>query len=274
MTAQLFAPNKADCARVLARRARGAHLGRQAGRQDDARRGEVRDEIPDGKLNLVDELFAGRAPQATGAPVGRRAFGSVIAAGGYPEARLRAAGSSRERWFASYIDTALERDLREIADARRADDMSRLLRLVASQSANLLSYRAVPARSPRSRSRPPHRCVPATGSGSSPCAKLGETSSRAASLSTRAGRPSRLETGSGQSRMRACGHSESSKRPTRASPSSAARAPGAPLPPRLPRQRPARAARSTSRARRSRPPRRRCRPPGTSASPRGESTRA
>ena len=100
-------------------------------------------EILGGELNLVDELFAGRAPQVTGAPVGRRAFSSVIAAGGYPEARLRPAGSSRERWFESYIDTALERDLREISDARRIDDMGRLLRLVASQSASVLSYRSV-----------------------------------------------------------------------------------------------------------------------------------
>lgn len=49
----------------------------------------------------------------------------------------------RERWFADYIATTLERDLGEIASTRRAEDMGRLLALVASQSANLLSYRAV-----------------------------------------------------------------------------------------------------------------------------------
>jgi uncharacterized protein len=100
-------------------------------------------EIVDGKLNIVDELLAGRAPQLDRAPVGRQAFSSVIADGGYPEARLRPPGRSRERWFQSYIDTALERDLHEIADARRIDEMGRLLRLLASQSANLLSYRAI-----------------------------------------------------------------------------------------------------------------------------------
>jgi uncharacterized protein len=103
-------------------------------------------EILDGTLNIVDELFAGRAPQLDGAQVGRQAFASVIAQGGYPEARLRPVGRGRADWFENYIDTALERDLREIADARRIDDMGRLLRLLASQSANLLSYRAVGAR--------------------------------------------------------------------------------------------------------------------------------
>jgi uncharacterized protein len=103
----------------------------------------ARSEILGGELNIVDELLAGRAPQLDGGPVGRQAFSSIIAEGGYPEARLRPAGRSRERWFESYIDTALERDLREITDARRIDEMGRLLRLLASQSANLLSYRAV-----------------------------------------------------------------------------------------------------------------------------------
>jgi uncharacterized protein len=100
-------------------------------------------EISGGRLNIVDELLAGRAPQLDNAPVGRQAFASVIAEGGYPEARLRPPGRSREQWFESYIDTTLERDLREIADARRVNEMGRLLRLLASQSANLLSYRAV-----------------------------------------------------------------------------------------------------------------------------------
>ncbi len=100
-------------------------------------------EIADGALNVVDELMAGRAPQVSGAPVGHPAFSAIVAQGGYPEARLRPAGRRRARWFENYVDTTLERDLREIADARRMDEMGRLLRLLAAQSANLLSYRAV-----------------------------------------------------------------------------------------------------------------------------------
>ncbi len=100
-------------------------------------------EIRAGKLNIVDELLAGRAPQVSGATVGHGAFSSQIASGGFPEARARPAGRVRERWFADYIATTLERDLGEIASTRRAEDMGRLLALVASQSANLLSYRAV-----------------------------------------------------------------------------------------------------------------------------------
>jgi uncharacterized protein len=103
-------------------------------------------EIRGGTRNVVDELFAGRAPQVTGAPAGRAAFSPVVGEGGYPEARTRPPGRRRERWFANYVSGTLARDLVELADVRRIDDAERLLRLLASQSANLLSYRRVGTR--------------------------------------------------------------------------------------------------------------------------------
>ena len=62
-----------------------------------------------GHHNLVDELFEGRVPQVTGAPVGRAAFSTIVAEGGYPEARRRPAGRVRERWFANYVALAPSR---------------------------------------------------------------------------------------------------------------------------------------------------------------------
>jgi uncharacterized protein len=103
-------------------------------------------EIRGRTLNVVDTLFAGRAPLVTGAPAGRAAFSELIGEGGYPEARRRPAGRRRERWFANYVSGTLARDLVELADVRRLDDAERLLRLLASQSANLLSYRRVGGR--------------------------------------------------------------------------------------------------------------------------------
>src|SRR5262249_44884667 len=91
-------------------------------------------------------LLAGRAPQVTGAPVGRASFSSIVCEGGYPEARLRPPGRRRTRWFSNYIETTLERDLHEIAEARRVDDLGLLLRLLGTQSANLLNYRSVALR--------------------------------------------------------------------------------------------------------------------------------
>lgn len=94
-------------------------------------------EIEDGAVNLVDALFAAAPPQIDGAPVGLTAHADRIVAGGFPEARLRAPGRSRSRWFDGYVAGSLERDLVELADVRRAEDAEQLLRLLASQSANL-----------------------------------------------------------------------------------------------------------------------------------------
>jgi predicted AAA+ superfamily ATPase len=103
-------------------------------------------EIRAGAANIVDDLFAGRAPQVTGAPVGHAAFARIVGEGGYPEARLREAGRRRARWFSNYVAGTLARDLEALADVRRIDDAERLLRLLATQSANVLSYRSVGAR--------------------------------------------------------------------------------------------------------------------------------
>lgn len=95
-------------------------------------------EIEGSSTNFVDALFAGAPPQVEGAPAGRDALRERISAGGYPEARLRP-GRRRARWFDSYLQTTLEKDLRDIADAYKLNEMPRLLRLVASQAANLFT---------------------------------------------------------------------------------------------------------------------------------------
>jgi uncharacterized protein len=92
--------------------------------------------------NFVDALFATAPPRISGATVGREAFVSLVAAGGYPEARVRA-GRRRDRWFESYLETTLDRDLRDISDARRLAQIPQLLRLLAARAANIVSYRGL-----------------------------------------------------------------------------------------------------------------------------------
>jgi predicted AAA+ superfamily ATPase len=103
----------------------------------------ARAEIEAGERNVIDELLAGRAPQVARAPLGPDAYARAISEGGYPEARRRPAGRLRSRWFRDYLAGTLGKDLLEFADLRRADEADRLLRLIAGQSANLLSYRKI-----------------------------------------------------------------------------------------------------------------------------------
>ncbi len=99
-------------------------------------------EIRNASGNFVDALFTAAPPRISGAVVGRDAFTGVTGAGGYPEARARS-GRRRERWFASYLETTLDRDLRDLSDARRLAEVPQLLRLLAAQAANVLSYRGL-----------------------------------------------------------------------------------------------------------------------------------
>jgi predicted AAA+ superfamily ATPase len=93
-------------------------------------------EIEGASSNFVDSLFAGEPPAIAGAPKGREALKDRLTAGGYPEARVRNPGR-RDRWFDSYLRTTLERDVQDISQAHKLQQMPGLLRLVAAQAANL-----------------------------------------------------------------------------------------------------------------------------------------
>lgn len=96
-------------------------------------------EIEGAAGNIVDALFAAAPPRVAGASIGREAFAATVAAGGYPDARLRDE-ARRDRWFSSYLRTTFERDLRAIADLHKEHEMGRLLALLATRSGSLLSY--------------------------------------------------------------------------------------------------------------------------------------
>lgn len=99
-------------------------------------------EIHGSARNFVDALHASAPPTIEDAPVGRAAFTEIVAAGGYPEALTRG-GRRRQTWFRDYVETTLDRDLRDVSDALKLDAMPRLLRLLASQAAGMLNYKTV-----------------------------------------------------------------------------------------------------------------------------------
>ena len=99
-------------------------------------------ELEQTSVNFVDSLFQNDPPRIAGAPKGRRAFAERVASGGYPEALGRSA-RRRDAWFESYLNATLGRDLRELSDAHKLGELPRLLRLVASQSANLFVVKSL-----------------------------------------------------------------------------------------------------------------------------------
>lgn len=101
--------------------------------------------LSQGELGGVVETFIDRAfaPRWTSRAVPSlppQALLDRVLRGGYPEAVRRADPQRRAAWFASYITSILERDVRNISDIAGLVDLPRLLTLLASRAAGLLNF--------------------------------------------------------------------------------------------------------------------------------------
>lgn len=86
---------------------------------------------------FIPRMFEGAFPQISGAPVGRKAYAAMLATGGYPEVQARQP-NRRARWFESYLEGIIERDLATLADVADRTNVTTLLRAIAAISANEL----------------------------------------------------------------------------------------------------------------------------------------
>jgi len=64
---------------------------------------------------------------------------SWVIRGGYPDALSAAHDDARELWFAGYVQTYLERDLRQLSNVGSLVDFQRLMRLLAMQTARVIN---------------------------------------------------------------------------------------------------------------------------------------
>ncbi len=83
---------------------------------------------------LFSEQFAVRRFKRLGIELASR-----ITAGGYPAALVRTTAGRRAAWYRDYVETMVQRDVRDLARIGSLDIMARLLALSASQSARLLN---------------------------------------------------------------------------------------------------------------------------------------
>ena len=88
--------------------------------------------------NLVDRLFAKAPLRPQRLALDRDELIAAILAGGFPEARTRAE-RRRSQWFESYLQTILQRDVRELSQIEGITQLPRLLELVAVRSTGLLN---------------------------------------------------------------------------------------------------------------------------------------
>ena len=89
---------------------------------------------------FLKQLYAG---QFHPMPAHERRMGSALAdmvvAGGYPAALARKTPARRRAWYRDYIQTLVQRDVRELAQIQSLDALPRLLTLAAGQTARLIN---------------------------------------------------------------------------------------------------------------------------------------
>lgn len=99
--------------------------------------GELAERHEDFAAALVED------PAALVDPVGsateRDEYVRRVVAGGFPMALRRARVADRGRWFDDYVDLIIERDVLELSRVRQRQQLPRLLRQFASQTAQVLN---------------------------------------------------------------------------------------------------------------------------------------
>ncbi len=90
-------------------------------------------------LNWLDEVFAGRLPSVSTPLVGGELVKAVFQ-GGYPEAIVRNTHRRRTAWNRQYIDAIIQRDVRDVANIDRLDQLPRFLKALAHVSGQMCNY--------------------------------------------------------------------------------------------------------------------------------------
>ena len=96
-------------------------------------------EIHATRANWLDHVFAGQLPTVTAPLIGEALIDAVLR-GGYPEAVLRATPRRRRAWARQYIDALIQRDVQDVANIDRLDQLPRFLEALALVSGQLCNY--------------------------------------------------------------------------------------------------------------------------------------
>jgi predicted AAA+ superfamily ATPase len=95
-------------------------------------------ELAEKPSGFLDRLFAADFPARKVARL-KDELPARIVAGGYPPALERPEGRRRDRWYRDYINTLVQRDVRELARINALDAMPRLLGMAAARTAQLFN---------------------------------------------------------------------------------------------------------------------------------------
>lgn len=95
-------------------------------------------ELAGQREGFLTRLFAGNIAQPERGAASDD-LAARLACGGYPEATLRESDGRRAAWFASYLSTILQRDVRDLARVESLHALPNLLKLLAARTSGLLN---------------------------------------------------------------------------------------------------------------------------------------
>jgi len=87
---------------------------------------------------FLERVFAGDFKVAEGERIGPE-LADLIVRGGYPDVALHGVDRDRRLWTRNYLDTIVQRDIRDLSRIQRQDAIPRLLELAAGQTARLIN---------------------------------------------------------------------------------------------------------------------------------------
>lgn len=90
-------------------------------------------------FNRADALFDAPFAVFTAPPCERATLADTLARGGFPDAVSRATPRRRGAWFDAYVETLMQRDVRELAQIDQLSQVPPLLQLLAIRSASQLN---------------------------------------------------------------------------------------------------------------------------------------
>ena len=95
-------------------------------------------EIESSQPRFIDTLFAGRFKTRIGERLGTNLLERIVA-GGYPAALARRAAARQAAWYRDYIETQIQRDVRDLSRIHSLDALPKLLTAAASHTGTLLN---------------------------------------------------------------------------------------------------------------------------------------
>ena len=88
--------------------------------------------------NFIASLFEGKLPRIPETIVGD-ALVDLVLAGGYPEMQRRSTLRRRTAWVRDYVDAMIQRDVRDISEIERFDELRHLLRILPHYVGQLIN---------------------------------------------------------------------------------------------------------------------------------------